>query len=178
MKIKGKPRHIMIEEGTYFITSHTVNFHPIFRDTKLITIFIDCLKKVQNTLKFHLYAYAVLLNHFHLLLGVTKGGNLREIMFRIKGSSAREINKARGIKGRGVWQDRYHDHSIRDERDRENHCDYIHFNPVKHQLVTQPELWPWSSYRVFLKKGYYELGWGETEPKTTKGIDYELTIPG
>jgi putative transposase len=33
---------------------------------------------------------------------------------------------------RGVWQRRYWEHLIRDEIDFERHCDYIHYNPVKH----------------------------------------------
>ena len=36
---------------------------------------------------------------------------------------------------RGIWQCRYWEHCIRDERDFENHLEYIHFNPVKHGYV-------------------------------------------
>ena len=42
----------------------------------------------------------------------------------------------------GIWQRRYWEHSIRDERDYAAHMDYIHFNPVKHGLVANPGDWP------------------------------------
>ena len=63
-----------------------------------------------------------------------------------------------------IWQKSFHDHIIRDQQDLYNHLDYIHYNPVKHNYVTKPELWPWSSYKIFLKRNYYEIGWGWKEP--------------
>jgi REP element-mobilizing transposase RayT len=36
---------------------------------------------------------------------------------------------------RGIWQRRYWEHTIRDDRDFAAHMDYTHFNPVKHGLV-------------------------------------------
>ncbi|MEE9336784.1 MAG: transposase [Methylococcaceae bacterium] len=32
---------------------------------------------------------------------------------------------------RGIWQHRFWEHAIRDDRDYEKHMDYVHFNPVK-----------------------------------------------
>jgi len=45
----------------------------------------------------------------------------------------------------------------RDEHDLQKHVDYIHYNPVKHGLVTRLEDWPWSSYHQYLKEGLYGL---------------------
>jgi len=59
-----------------------------------------------------------------------------------------------------LWQDRFWDHVIRDERDLINHFDYIHWNPVKHGYVEWPEDWPHSTYAFWLERGYYEPGWG------------------
>ncbi len=44
-----------------------------------------------------------------------------------------------------IWQRRFWEHRIRDERDFANHVQYIHYNPVKHGYVQQPEDWPYSS---------------------------------
>ena len=38
---------------------------------------------------------------------------------------------------KGIWQRRFWEHAIRDDADLERHVDYIHFNPVKHGLVTR-----------------------------------------
>jgi putative transposase len=34
-----------------------------------------------------------------------------------------------------LWQRRFWEHTIRDDRDFERHVDYIHFNPIKHGLL-------------------------------------------
>lgn len=36
-----------------------------------------------------------------------------------------------------LWQRRFWEHTIRDETDFARHVDYIHFNPVKHGLVSR-----------------------------------------
>ena len=72
-----------------------------------------------------------------------------------------------------VWQRRFWEHTIRDDRDWRNHMDYIHFNPVKHGLVTRPCDWPWSSFRRMVDKGWYEPGWGNLEPVEISAMDLE-----
>ena len=59
-----------------------------------------------------------------------------------------------------IWQRRFWEHMIRDEADFRVHCDYIHFNPVKHGLVTRPVDWPYSTFHRFVKEGLYPESWG------------------
>jgi putative transposase len=66
-----------------------------------------------------------------------------------------------------LWQPRFWDHIIRDAEDLERHFEYIHYNPIKHSLVTRPEDYGHSSYRYWLEKGYYEVGWGWAEEPTS-----------
>ena len=49
---------------------------------------------------------------------------------------------------RGIWQRRYWEHTIRNDRDYAIHMDYIHFNPVKHGLVTEVAAWPFLSFHT------------------------------
>jgi len=56
---------------------------------------------------------------------------------------------------RGVWQKRFWEHQIRDERDLQSHIDYIHYNPVKHGLVERVDDWPWSTYPKYVESGRY-----------------------
>ena len=61
---------------------------------------------------------------------------------------------------RGIWQRRFWEHVIRDERDYERHVDYIHYNPVKHGHVTRAADWPYSSFYRYVRSGIYNLEWG------------------
>lgn len=65
-------------------------------------------------------------------------------------------NRSRNKKReRGLWQRRFWEHQIRNERDLERHIDYIHYNPVKHGLVTIVDDWPWSTYHRFVRDAFY-----------------------
>jgi len=67
---------------------------------------------------------------------------------------------SRKVKGeRGIWQRRYWEHTLRDEMDFERHCDYIHFNPVKHGYVSKPKEWAYSSFQRFVRLGFYPNDW-------------------
>jgi putative transposase len=70
------------------------------------------------------------------------------------------ISKSRERKNeRGIWQRRYWEHTLRNEHDFERHCDYIHFNPVKHGHARAAVEWPHSSFHRFVKLGIYPANW-------------------
>jgi len=56
-------------------------------------------------------------------------------------------------------QRRFWEHCIRDEEDWRRHVDYIHHNPVKHGLATCPHAWPWSTFKRWVARGFYETDW-------------------
>lgn len=74
---------------------------------------------------------------------------------------------------KSIWQPRYWEHVIRNQRDFDKRLDYLHFNPVKHGLVESVNDWPYSSYSKYLAKGYYESAWGDVEPESIMGLSYE-----
>ena len=45
-----------------------------------------------------------------------------------------------------IWQKRFWEHHIRDDRDFATHVEYCWYNPVKHGLVERLEDWPYSSW--------------------------------
>jgi len=67
---------------------------------------------------------------------------------------------------RGIWQRRYWEHLIRDERDYRAHMDYVHINPLKHGLVKCVADWPYSTFHRLVAEGIYPENWAggdETE---------------
>jgi len=70
------------------------------------------------------------------------------------------ISESRAARGeRGIWQRRYWEHTIRDERDCERHVDYIHINPVKLGLVKAGAATAVSSFHRMAKLGVYLEDW-------------------
>ena len=60
---------------------------------------------------------------------------------------------------RGIWQRRYWEHAIRDERDFQRHVDYIHWNPVKHGWVERASDWLHSSFHGYVRRVFYSHDW-------------------
>jgi putative transposase len=99
--------------------------------------------------------------------GILKGGRDNYGTINIKAGFSRRIssgeqrNASRLSKGeRGIWQRRYWEHVIRDERDYERHIDYIHYNPVRHGHVCRASDWPYSSIHRYIAAGIVDRDWG------------------
>jgi putative transposase len=96
----------------------------------------------------------VLPDHIHAVWTLPEGDcdfpvRWRLIKMRFSKSIApgEPLTASRRVRGeRGIWQRRYWEHAIRDERDYKHHIDYCLFNPVKHRLVANVEDWPYSSF--------------------------------
>jgi putative transposase len=65
---------------------------------------------------------------------------------------------------RGVWQPRYWEHVVRDDDDFKRCLDYLHWNPVKHKLVSRVRDYPWSSLFKYVELGEYDIDWGSEGP--------------
>jgi putative transposase len=55
----------------------------------------------------------------------------------------------------GLWQRRFWEHTVRDEKEFEALCHSIHYNPVKHGQAHCPHAWPYSSFDRFVEKKVY-----------------------
>jgi len=61
---------------------------------------------------------------------------------------------------RGIWQRRFWEHTISDQRDYAVHMDYLHYNPVKHGYVSAVVDWPHSTFSTLVQRGVYPKDWG------------------
>ncbi|MFN6971897.1 MAG: REP-associated tyrosine transposase [Rheinheimera sp.] len=152
--------------GCYFFT-HTL----LDRSQTLLTDQIELLRTafrlVKNRYPFFIHAMVVLPDHFHCVLELPEGEHDFSIRFRLikmyfsRALAMQEPRSACRIRRRerGIWQRRYWEHLIRDQQDFLNHLNYIHWNPVKHQLVTLVYAWPYSSFHRYVALGWYPLNW-------------------
>jgi putative transposase len=104
------------------------------------------IDKVKSHQPFELIAYCILPDHIHLLVSLPRGvSDYSNIIKEIKRSVTLSIRKDLNQHGLAVWQERFWEHTIRDERDMQIHFEYILYNPVKHGYVDAVDQWKWSS---------------------------------
>jgi putative transposase len=152
--------------GSYFFTVALLE-----RRRRLLTEHIDALRaafaSVRRERPFHIDAIVVLPDHLHCLwtlppddVDYSTRWRLLKALFARTLSPGERLSERRQQKGeRGVWQRRFWEHVIRDQRDFNTHCDYLHYNPVKHGHVTRVADWPYSSFHRFVENGTYPLDW-------------------
>ncbi|MEZ5463699.1 MAG: transposase [Lysobacteraceae bacterium] len=142
---------------------------------------VDVLRAAFSTVHsrrpFHINAIVVLPDHLHCIWTLPQGDadyatrwGLIKAKFSRALPAGERINASRQSRGeRGIWQRRFWEHQIRDDRDFEQHVDYIHFNPVKHGHVSCVKDWPHSSFHRFVARGIYPLDWGGTDVRIPAG---------
>ena len=98
--------------------------------------------RLQNA--YLLHEFVVMPNHLHLLLTPSASTSLEKAVQLIKGGSSHAIHKQRETLVM-IWQEGFHDWTIRDAHDWQTKVEYIHLNPVRAKLADRPEDWPFSS---------------------------------
>ena len=159
-------RRNRVPGGSYFFT---VNLRD--RRSDLLITHIESLRRVvretRHHLPFHIDARVVLPDHLHCLWTLPEGDADFPSRWRvIKASFSKNLPRSAvpipsGLRPgeRGIWQRRYWEHTIRDERDYAAHMDYIHFNPVKHGFVQHPGDGEFSTFRRCVAAGMYPAHW-------------------
>jgi putative transposase len=145
-------RRFDLRDAYYFVTVVT------YRRRKFLTKHVEIFWKSWKGKK--LFAWVILPDHFHAIVKVDDI-SISDIIHNLKIQYYHRISG--GTRQRKIWQNRFWDHIIRDEKDMNNHLDYIHYNPVKHGIVNDPFEYHLSSLGGFLNQGLYERGWGVGE---------------
>jgi putative transposase len=166
-------RRPAISGGTYFITQVTYQRQSWLCTEIARTALRTAINQVRQNRPFAIDAFGLLPDHFHCLWTLPE--NDKDISTRlrlIKTHVTRYYGAELGLnlelsasrtkrKERNLWQRRFWEHLIRDETDFAHHCDYIHFNPVNHQLCLVLQAWPFSSVHRFIAQGIYPPHWGD-----------------
>ena len=117
----------------FSITIGTSPRAPIFSDLEFGRECIEILRKMRDETATAIYAYCLMPDHVHLLLGVGREMSLPSFVGRWKSRCA----KARRVRtGDGqFWQRSFYDHAIRDNQDILETATYILQNPVEAGLA-------------------------------------------
>ena len=159
--------------GTYFFTVNLLERTGNDLLVRHIDSLREAVRKVRAKYPFVIHAWVVLPEHLHCVIELPAGDSDFALRWRlIRTYFSKSLPKTerqsptRTRRGeRGIWQRRYWEHLIRDERDFSAHMDYVHINPLKHGLVNRVIDWPFSTFRHLIKEGIYSEDWAGDEGK-------------
>jgi putative transposase len=139
----------------YFITCVTYN-RQLFLLNYEETL-TKSFERSRDRFDRELIAWVILPEHFHLLVNLPNG-EISPLMHWIKQSFSMNFRKIVGNNIGRIWQYRYWDHIIRDEKDLRRHINYIHYNPVKHEMVNRSIDYRYSTIDKY--RECYSVDWG------------------
>ena len=154
-------RRAQVPGGTFFFTVVTHQRARLLCDGTNPELIDGAFEYANEGRPFRVDAFVLLPDHLHCIRTLPEGdGNFSTRWRLIKAYFSRRCKERLAGRLSGVWQPRFWEHTIRDDRDFKQHVDYIHYNPVKHGLVSSPRDWPYSTFHEYASRGLYDIDWG------------------
>ncbi len=153
----------------HYVTLNVRERRPIFSRGAYASEILVILRAVCDEYPAKLVAYVVMPNHLHFIAH-PKDGQLSHFLTRFKPAATKGVDALAAMKnhekarawlrtpqGRSLWQDGKHSLHLWSEKLIRQKINYIHDNPVRSGLVTQPADYPWSSYGAFVPESGHRI---------------------
>jgi putative transposase len=167
------PNYIRFYSGTtWFFTVVTHRRIPFLITDAARSCLREAIIHCRELYPFTIKAWVLLPDHIHCIWDLAESDlNYSRRWSIIKRKFTQTFGKGKD-RSPPFWQKRFWAHLINDEKDYEDHMNYIHYNPVKHGLAERAGDWPWTSLHRLVEEGIYPSHWGE-EVKIQAGIGHE-----
>jgi len=154
-----RQQRIEFEDATYHVFSHAVDETALFLDDVDRRCFLDYIQELVGLGMLIVHAFVLMITHFHLLCQTPEAG-LSKHLRKLLGKYAQSFNGRHARNGH-LLRARYKALLVEDG-DYFLECSrYIHLNPVRAYVCSDPGDYRWSSYRHYLQPTE-ELDWVTT----------------
>lgn len=141
-------RKITFEPGHYYHVYNRGNDRrAVFFERENYLYFLRLVRRHLMENDLDVLAYCLMPNHYHFLVHC-KRGNMTEGMQLLGLSYTKAMNKRYNRVG-SLFQGRFQAKWIDNDSYLHHLVQYIHLNPVKAELVANPEDWEFSSYHEY-----------------------------
>jgi len=152
MLFSMKYRRVFAEGHSYFITMVTHRRQPFLIEH------IDLLRRAfalsKQRYRYRIDAIVILPDHLHMIITPERADTYPKIVSAIKRSFVyaleRDVRSSAKLqvsasqykrKHAGIWQERFYEHTIRNEKDMAEKLAYIQNNPIKHGFTDNHHVW-------------------------------------
>ncbi|WP_420578048.1 REP-associated tyrosine transposase [Ekhidna sp.] len=157
------------QDRIYFITFSVVQWINVFTRTEYKDLILENLKYCQQKKGLVIYAWCIMTNHIHLIIGRNSDHKIQDIIRDFKKYTSVVITKAiaenqqesrkewllwmfgklaeKSSKHQKYcfWQNEYHPIELSDNQMMSQKLDYIHNNPILEGIVREPQDYLYSS---------------------------------
>jgi putative transposase len=140
------------------IVQRGINREPCFFADEDYFSYLHWLQKAAADWHCAIHAYVLMTNHVHLLVTPDKENGIAKLMQAVGRRYVQYINRSYRRTG-SLWEGRYKSSLVQAETYLITCMRYIELNPVRANMVQDPSLYRWSSYR--------HNGLGQTDTRIT-----------
>lgn len=146
------PRHSRLDTPGSFhhVMNRGARKQRIFGDDDSYLRFLELLGQLPSRFGVRVHAFALMPNHFHLLIEAGPHGLAAAMQF-LQAQYSRWLNQVRQWDG-PVWRGRYTSRLIEDEPYLGHVLAYIHRNPVAARVATHEDQARWTSHTHYITK--------------------------
>ena len=147
----GRSARLNYPDLVYHIINRGNNRQVIFADEDDYRQYLNTIQRYKKKYRFKLFAYCLMTNHIHLLVKTTQDGSISKIMQSLTVAHTRWHNFKYQRCGH-VWQGRFHSPLVSEDDHMLTIMQYIEQNPLRANMVKAIVDYPWSSYKLNVRK--------------------------
>ncbi|WP_196801679.1 transposase [Thioalkalivibrio sp. ALM2T] len=138
---------VVLPHFPHHVVQRGHNRQVVFAGDEDYERYLEDLRELSSVLEVRVYAYCLMTNHVHLLLG--PGEEVAAMGRLMKALAARATRYRNRLEGRSgtLWEGRYKSSPVQTETYLLACARYIELNPVRARMVVAPGDYAWSSYR-------------------------------
>ncbi len=142
------PRQKRVDEAGYIY--HALNRGnarcTIFHKPEDYDAFLRILAAGLERYQVELFAFTLMPNHWHLVLRPGRDHEMRRLLRWVTATHSLRYHAHQHTRGYGhIYQSRYKSFAVQDDAHFYVLCRYVERNPLRTNLVTKAELWPYGS---------------------------------
>ena len=160
------PRLPRLDEpgSIHHVMNRGARHEPIFGNDACYVAFLTLLSSLPGRYGVKIHGYALMPNHFHLMVTAGTGG-LGPAMARLQSGYSRWLNRTFEWDG-PVWKSRFRSRRIEVEEYLQHVLAYMHLNPVEANIAKNCDEAAWTSHRSYTGASRAP-DWLETERLTS-----------
>ncbi|WP_026289369.1 transposase [Thioalkalivibrio sp. ALMg11] len=177
---------VVLPHMPHHVVQRGHNRKVVFAEDEDYERYLEDLRELSSALDIRVYAYCLMTNHVHLLLG--PGEEVAAMGRLMKALAARATRYRNRLEGRSgtLWEGRYKSSPVQTETYLLACTRYIELNPVRAQMAPAAGAYPWSSYRqrmgeaecwIDLDPAYRELADDNAERRVRYARFVEQGVP-
>lgn len=144
---------ILVPGATYHVTIRANRRELLLDAPQVKELYLSVVREAKRRYAFQIENFCIMGNHVHLLIKPINNENLSQIMQWISSVFAQRYNRANGLSGH-VWGERFYSVALRRFADYIRAFLYINLNPIRAELCSFSEDWPYCGAFHYKQRRY------------------------